>query len=181
MVGICTYSENRIYIYSCDEKDCWDYTVARISPHNFLVDLLKEDLKKPKEQGKHGLSGKKYMTGLNRITFREGKMEIIDKEGAMSNFISFTFNGILSLAFLGEDQKGNLYLKTEQREDENKEIVVEVHKFDANYKYLNTINIPLSDLWYGHPQYFVNKSGNIYNFRPSKDKLKINIFVLENN
>ncbi len=165
---------NEIYIYACDYSTCRDFIIGGTLSNNVLVSPSTEELKNLKDKGKQGLSGKKYMTGLKR--FEKGELEIKDKDSTTLKSMSFPLKEILSIKFLGEDKRENLFIKTE-RDDENKKLVVEVHKFNTDGDYLNTIQMPESNIcFWSLKNYEVNKEGTIYEFSPEKEKLRLNIF-----
>lgn len=171
--GIMHIINNEIHIYACDSITCGDFIIGRIFFNNVLVGPSVEESKRFKEEGRQGLSGRKYMTRLKR--FEEGKMEIKEKDGTTSKTVVFPLREIVSTEFLGEDSKGNAYVKTE-RNDENKELVVDVHEFDKNGNYLNTFRMPAGKFHFWSAKHvLVSKDGTIYYFRPEKDKLTINI------
>lgn len=169
---------NEIYMYACDSKTCGDFTIGRTLFNNLLVGPSDKESKRFKEKGKQGFSGKKYMTGLRR--FERGEMEIKAKDSGTSQNMSFPLREILSIKFLGEDKKGNVYVKTER--NKAKVIVVDVHKFSMNYDYLNTITMPESDVFFvPNKEYFVDKDGTIYRLLPKDDKLRLEMFLSESN
>jgi len=171
--------DNEIYIYACDSKTCGDFIVGRTLFDNLLVGLSVEETKKFKEKGKQGLSGKKFMTSLKR--FERGEMEIKEKDSPISKRMSFPLSRIFSIGYLGEDKKGNVYLETIQ-DDENKDIAVEVHKFDVNNNYHGTITMPKSYVFIAPiKDYFVSQEGVVYRFRPEEDKLRLQILFTEGN
>ncbi|MBM4135637.1 MAG: hypothetical protein FJ241_02275 [Nitrospira sp.] len=166
---------NEIYMYACDFNTCGDFIIGRVL-NNVLVGPSAEELKRFKEplKGKQGLSGKKYMTSLKR--FEKGELKIEDRESTAFKILSFPFKNILSIKFLGEDKRGDLYIKTE-RDNENQELVVEVHKFNPHGDYLGTIQMPPSNIrFWSVKNYSISKNGIIYGFLPEKDKLRLNIF-----
>lgn len=170
---------NEIYIYACDYDTCGDFLIGRTLFNNMLVGPSVEEPKRFNEKGKQGLSQKKYMTGLKR--FERGETEIKDRDGATFKIMSFPLKEILSIKFLGEDKRENLYIKTE-RDNETHELVVEVHKFNADGDYLNTIQMSPSNIhFWSVKNCEVSKDGTIYQFLPEKDRLRLNIFPYESN
>lgn len=166
---------NVIYVYDCDSKACGDIIIGRILG-NRLVGPSVGDPKRYSEAGKTGRSGKKYMTSLKR--FGKGELEIEEKQ-RQTEMLSFPLKGILSIKFLGEDKKGNFYIKTEK--DENEGVVVDVHKFNANCEYMCTFNMPDSNVFFiPIREYIITESGDIYLFLPEKDILRLNIFPSSN-
>ncbi|MDA8242432.1 MAG: hypothetical protein M0Z67_18935 [Nitrospiraceae bacterium] len=145
---------------------------------NFLVGPSAEETKTLKEKGKKGLSGKKFMTSLKR--FERGEMEIKGEDNPTFKEMSFPLKDIVSIKFMGEDKDENIYIKTEH-ENENQVLVVEVHKFNSDGDYLNTINMPESNIrFWSVRNYAVNKDGTIYQFLPEKNRLILNILPDEN-
>ncbi len=164
---------NEINFYTCDYSTCGDIIIGRTSLNDGRV-LVSKEIGFFKEKGKQGLSGKKYMTGLKR--FEKGELEIRDGGNATLKSISFPLKDILSIKFLGEDGGENFFIKTE-RDDDNKKLIVEVHKFNANGDYLNSIQMQPSDIrFWSVKNYEVSKDGTIYEFLPEKDRLRFNIF-----
>jgi len=171
--------DNEIYIYACDSNTCGDFIVGRTLFDNLLVGSSVEETKRFKEKGKGGLSGKKYMTGLKG--FEKGELEIKEKDSPISKRMSFPLSRIFSIGYLGEDKKGNVYLETIQN-DENKDIAVEVHKFDVDNDYHGTITMPKSHVFIAPiKDYFVSQEGVVYRFRPEENKLRLQIFFTEGN
>ncbi len=171
--------DNEIYIYACDSNTCGDFIVGRTLFDNLLVGPSVEETKRFKEKGKGGLSGKKYMTGLKG--FEKGELEIKEKDSTTFKAMSFPIRGIQSIEFVGEDKRVDNYLKT-ARYDENKGIVVEVHKFSFDNDYLCTITMPKSYIFFvPNREYFVNKDGTVYRLLPESDKLRLEIFQSEDN
>jgi hypothetical protein len=165
---------SEIYVYACDDHMCEDFIIGRTSLDNLLIRPSDEEAKIVKEKGKQGLSRKKYMTGLNKTV--KGDLEINDKDRASLKIMSLPIREILSIEFLGEDIKGNLFIKTD-RDDENKKLVSEVHKLNAKGDYLRTNQMPESDISYWSVRnYAISENGTLYQFLPEKDKLRLNIF-----
>jgi len=169
---------NEIYVYACDSNTCRDFIIGR-TLNNVLVGPSVEELKKLKEKGKQGISGNKYMTGLKR--FEKGELEIKDRDDAIFKIMTLPLKEIFSIEFLGEVRRGSFFIKTE-RGDENKKLVVEVHKFNTDGDYLSTIHMSESKInFWSVKNYEVGKDGTIYEFLPEKEKLRLNIFPSEGN
>ena len=119
------------------------------------------------------------MTGLKG--FEKGELEIKEKDSTTFKAMSFPIRRIQLIEFVGEDKRGDNYLKT-ARYDENKGIVVEVHKFSFDNDYLCTITMPKSYIFFvPNREYFVNKNGTVYRLLPESDKLRLEIFQSEDN
>ncbi len=107
-------------------------------------------------------------------------MEIKGEDNPTFKEMSFPLKDIVSIKFMGEDKDENIYIKTEH-ENENQVLVVEVHKFNSDGDYLNTINMPESNIrFWSVRNYAVNKDGTIYQFLPEKNRLILNILPDEN-
>jgi hypothetical protein len=170
---------NEIYVYACDtDESCGDFIIGRVIDR-VLVGLSEEEPRGYKEMGRQAFSGRKYMTKL--VGFKRSEMEMFWKESALSEKISFPFEEIQSIEFLGEDGRANVYAQT-LRSTQKMEIVVEIQKFDSHYNYLSTITVPKRDVFFvPHKEYSVSKDGTIYRFLPEDDKLRLDIFLSENN
>lgn len=69
-----------------------------------------------------------------------------------------------------------MFIKTD-RDDENKRLVSEMHKLTAEGDYLDTNQMPDSDISYWSVKnYSISEDGTMYLFSPEKDKLRLNIF-----
>ena len=83
---------NKTYIYSCDSHICKDFIIGKTA-QNKLTGPSDGEIKKVEEKGKQGLSGKKYITGLNR--FVKGELEINDKDRAALKIVSLPLTHII--------------------------------------------------------------------------------------
>ncbi|MCL5022135.1 MAG: hypothetical protein M1497_01995 [Nitrospirae bacterium] len=177
--GIMHIIDNEINMYVCDSITCGDFIIGKLSADNILVGPSVDEARRPRDQGRQGLSGRKYMTGLRR--FEEGKLELKEKDSATSKTVFFPLNNILSTEFIEEDNKENAYVVI-MRDGENEQLVVDVHKFDKEGNYLNTIQVPTGKIRFSSTKnLLVGKEGTIYRFLPEKEKLTINIFPSETN
>ncbi len=164
---------NKIYVDASDQTNMLrEFLVAEIIDSSLIVQR-DEELKKPLDKG-YGESGKRYKF-KNFIKGENVEVEIMDRDSTSSKTVSFSLEGIDSIEFFGEDQNQNFYIKTNSEEDGK--LIMEVHKFNANGDYINTIQMPKGDInFWSIKNYSIGKDGTIYQFLPEKDKLKLNIF-----
>jgi hypothetical protein len=175
--GTMHISNNEIFMYACDSRDCADYKIADISPNHLFAGMTAGS-NKVKDKGRHGLSGNKYMTRLKR--FERGELDIIGKDGLSSETLSFPLKDIVSLQFLGEDKQGKRYIKTERKGDGNK-VLTEIQKFSANDDYLSTTILSATeDFYVPNREYLLNRDGSVYRLLPEKDRLRIEIIAFDN-
>lgn len=161
-------SEN-IYIANSDQEDM---LIGRIVK-DLLVAPTKEDFSKPLRKGIHGFSGKRYFVELTK--WEKGEIEVMDSSGAITKHIELPLKGIVSIRFLQEDKKENFYIQTE-RVDSGK-ILLEVQKFDPDGTLLTTVLIPENDYSSWSVKLLsLDENGNIYQFLPTKEKGRLNIF-----
>jgi len=163
--------DNEIYIRSSDQEDI---LIGRIVKGS-LVAPTPEDISQPLQKGIHGFSGKRYFVKLVRM--EKGEIEIKDRRGT-SKTIDLPLKGIVSIAFLQEDKRGNFYIQTERVA--NGIIILEVHKFDSDGNYLSVIPIPETNYsTWGIKLLSIDENGNIYQFLPAEEKGRLNIFSPE--
>jgi hypothetical protein len=162
-----------IYVNACDPKTCADYIIARII-NGVLTPPSFEDLRKPVGKGMYGSSGRRYRVS-NFARGEKAEIEIIEKNDTPSQTIFLSLKEILSISFLGEDEKGNIYFITER--GMKNELSVEIHKFNFAGVYLKTVLMPESNIsFWSIKNYSVNSDGTIYRFLPEEDKLRLTIF-----
>jgi len=167
---------DNIYIDTCASDMCGYFLEGKIIDGLFTPPTNAEQ-KQLIEKGAYGLSGKRYLFGTTDSN--EGEIDIINTSGTTKK-ISFPLKkDALLTRFLGEDEKGNLFIESQRYEDGKH--AVEVHKLNANGDYLGSTLTPESDVFFvPNKEYSVSKEGTVYQFQPEKDKLRINIFPIEN-
>lgn len=163
--------DGNIYIRDADQEDVLIGKVIE----GILEAPTEEELAQPPEKGIHGFSGRRYLVRLLR--WEKGEVEIFDKSGTTVK-IEMPIKHIVSITFLQEDKQGNFYIQTERVEDGK--IVLEVHKFDANGNLLTVIPIPETDYsTWTIKLLSLDRNGNIYQFLPTKEKARLNVFQKE--
>lgn len=163
--------DNDIYMYTGHEKDV---NIGRISDGKLMRAFVK-DIGKI-EKGRVGVGGKRYaVKKMERGVSVEWLVK--NQDGALSRLFSFPLKDTLARAILGEDKRGDFYILTVLSKDND--LFPEVDKFNSDGDYLGTIQFPRGIPEFTSAKDFINKDGNIYNFVPEKDKLKINIFISE--
>ncbi|MFZ3136161.1 MAG: hypothetical protein WA126_02080 [Thermodesulfovibrionales bacterium] len=170
---------NNIYIDTCNYNNtCGFFLIGRILAGNILGRPSFEESKTPKVK-RIGLSGREY-TGEATKGVR-GELKIKEQGIGIYKTISLPLKNILSIQFMAEDTSGNLFVKTD-RDDENYKLVEEFHNFSANGDYLRTIKMSGSNIHFRSTKnYDLSKDGTIYQFLPETDKLRLNIFPVEEN
>ena len=162
--------DNKVYVVG---NGSGDVLIARIE-NGQLAPVSEQELQEPLQDGFLGQSGKRYITSL--IDNGNGTaIEVIERDGTKSlRFIPV--QEILSIQFLGEDSKGNSYMKTEANTDAG--ISVQISRFDANGSYLDTVPIPEHRYDFGAVKYVtIGEDGTLYQMMPAKDKLIIRSFL----
>jgi hypothetical protein len=163
---------NEVYIRTSNQEDI---LIGKII-NGSLVPPVAEDLLQPIKKGIHGFSGRRYFVRL--VRFEKGEIEIIDKGGVSVKRITLPLKGIVSISFLQEDKWGNFYVQTERVE--NEQLLLEVHKFDPNGSLITTVLIPENDyISWSVKLLSIDRDGNIYQFLPTRDKGRLNIFRKE--
>jgi hypothetical protein len=156
--------------------------IGRILPDKTLVPPSDEEKKNPKLKMKRfGLiTGKEYSgKALKASGGLRIETKIKPKNAGTVKLISFPFEGIISCQNIGEDNKGNFYLRTD-RNDENRQLVVEVHKISSEGEYVSTLGFPRERFHYSPLKIdSLSRDGTIYDFRPTKERLRITIFHAE--
>ncbi len=167
---------NKIYVDASDQTNVLrEFLIAEIIDSSLTVPR-DEELKKPIDKG-YGETGKRYKF-KNFIKGENVEVEIIDRDSASFKTVSFPLEGIDSIEFFGEDKNQNFYIKTNS--DVDGKLIMDVHKFNANGDYINTIQMPKGDInFWSVKNYSIGKDGTIYQFLPEKNKLRLNIFYNE--
>jgi hypothetical protein len=174
--GALRIMNGSIYMYTCNRKICGDIIVARIADGR-LTPPTPAEARRPLEKGTRGLSGRKYMTDMSK--FRRGLLGITGEDGKSEETISFPLKGITALKFLGEDESGNLFIKTRRRNSGAKSSIEEIQIFDAEGVLQQTVKLPehASDFW-STRNYYLTKDGAIYQFLPKTNRVTINVYEM---
>jgi len=164
--------DNKIYMRSADQEDVIIGKVVKGS----LVVPSAEELSRPIQKGIHGFSGRRYFVKLTR--WEKGEIDVIHTNGNTIKRIGLPLKGIVSISFLQEDRKGNFYIQTERVA--NEKVLLELHKFESDGNYLTTVPIPETDYdsW-TIKLLSLDENGTIYQFLPSKERGRLNIFRQE--
>ena len=127
-------------------------------------------------RGIHGASGRRYF--LRLIKGKGATVEIVQPSGVLVQSLELAQPKLLTIQFLGEDQKENFYLQTESLE--NEALILEVQKFNARGDYLTSIRIPENNyqLW-SVKLLAVDEKGTVHQFLPTRDKGKLTSFGSE--
>ncbi len=80
------------------------------------------------------------MLKKEHIKPERGLIRIFRSSGKLLRSVELKVPGLVSIDFLGEDEKGNFYIQVEKERGEG--IELEVYKFDAAGNHLATLNIP---------------------------------------
>jgi hypothetical protein len=164
----------------CDSKRmCGNAILGRIGTDKRLVNPTSEEARKPWEERKLPsgkiYKGNQYIEGYNR------ELNILDGTGIPIKTISIPSERILTRELLGEDKKGNFFFQI--RTVENEDRLYNIDEFNPAGEYLGTAQIP-GGTYYNFPaakDFIVNENGNIYNYIPEKNSLKIFIFLNQGN
>jgi len=170
--GAMKILNDSICFSACTETQCGDVVIGRIENGLLKIPFIKQ-LRKGPDDGNYGPSGKKYrVTGV--VLFREGAdMEVVEPVGAIT---TYPFRSILSIGFLGEDDAGAAYVRTERREGDK--LIVEVHKLhDGQKKSLTMVDSHIS--FWSVKNYSVDPSGVIMQFLPEEEKLRLNFYKIQ--
>jgi hypothetical protein len=160
---------NDIFMITSGQEDI---LIGRIEA-NILVAPQEEKSSAPLQKGIQGPSGKRYFIKIQRL--KSGEIEVLNKAGELIKSIPVSLPGVVSMSFLREDSEGNFYLQSERID--NKNIVLEVHKFDADGTHLSEVSIPENDYSSWSVKLLsVDDHGNINQFVPKKDRGQLNIY-----
>lgn len=161
--------DNSVYVRGSGKGDV---LIAHIE-NGKLVPPSDQELQESLQDGVLGLTGKRYVGFLQEDD--GAAIEVIETDGTKSLRV-IPVQGIVSVEFLGEDGKGNSYVKTEA--DNSGELFIAVSRFDVNGNYLDTITIPGNsyDFW-AIRQVAVGEDGTLYQMMPTEDKLILNSFT----
>ncbi|WP_201096470.1 hypothetical protein [Thiocystis minor] len=95
----------------------------------------------------------------------------IDYPDGRSVTASLPKSGVIGAEFLGEDQGGNFYVKTEAEQDDS--IAIDVLVFDPNGRHQSTIAIPDEEYHYWSMRSaVVTGSGEVFNMAPGSDHVR---------
>ena len=160
---------NSIYVRGSGRGDV---LIAHIESGK-LVSPSEQELQEPLQDGILGQGGKRYATSLTTIE-NGAAVGVIERDGTESALV-IPLQEVLSIQFLGEDGKGNSYVKTAA--DNGGGISVAVSRFDTNGNYLDTIPIPGNSYDFWAIKYVtLGEDGTIYQMMPAEDKLILNSF-----
>ena len=152
-----------------------DVLVARIDEKGKLISPSAQELNEPLQDGSWGQSGKRYVPFPKNDEVGGAAIEVIERDGTRSLRV-IPIEKVLSVQFLGEDGKGNSYVKTTASTDAG--ISVEVSRFDAQGNYLDRMTIPGDSYAFYAVKYIaVGENGAVYQMMPSSDKLILRSFL----
>lgn len=160
--------DNNVYVRGDGRGDV---LIAHVE-NGQLAPPSKLESQKPLQDGIMGKGGKRFIAFPKDNEIRGPAIEVIQTDGTKS-LIVIPDQKILSIEFLGEDEKGNSHFQTEAPAGDV--ISVAVSRFDANGNYIDTIPIPGNsyDFW-AIKQIAVGEDGTLYQMMPTKDKLILN-------
>lgn len=158
--------DDRVYIEGGGRGDV---LIARINDKGRLTSPSAQELNEPLQDGSWGQSGKRYVPFPKNDVVGGAAIEVIERDGTRSLRV-IPIEKVLSVQFLGEDGKGNSYVKTAASSDAG--ISVEVSRFDAHGNYLDRMTIPGDSYAFYAVKYIaVGENGSVYQMMPAKDKL----------
>ncbi|HBB56665.1 MAG: hypothetical protein UU18_C0009G0027 [Parcubacteria group bacterium GW2011_GWB2_40_8] len=153
--------------------------------NSYLVSSTSGNLesKSEKVNGVIGNSGKRYYVAVNFISpegtvipveSRKGLVEIINQSGNKEKIITIEIDGLQTIAFLGEDQSGNIHIQTETRDKTG--LKLQVHKYDSTGNLLTTLDIRNGDYTtIGMVKLLhIDQTGDIWQVAPGKSNLLVN-------
>jgi hypothetical protein len=112
---------------------------------------------------------KKYR--ISNFELRVGAdVEVIDANKAVTTYL---FKKILSIQFMGEDDRGAFYIKTEL-DDESGNLAVEVHRLERGY--IKTVRMLPSKIDTWSIKKYDATWGVITQFLPEQDRLRLNFY-----
>ena len=140
------------------------------------LQTLPEGLNAVSEAGQLGTSGRAYLANVDSngrsasLAVAQGGQILIEKD--------IPLQGILSVEFLGEDQSGNFYAKTEaEREGQ---LVVEVSRFSPEGDYLASMTVPGMDYaFWSMRTVSIDSGGRVHQMMPGKDALTLSTYEFQ--
>lgn len=117
------------------------------------------DLRSENNVGYFGQGGERFVPAIDRDN-RVGEIEI-DRPDGSRTLVSAPFDNLLSLEFLGQDERGRFHVKAET--DEGDAIGVKVAAFDDSGSHLRTIDLDPADYdFFAIRTVAVNSLGDVF-------------------
>ncbi|MFQ3633559.1 hypothetical protein [Roseiflexus sp.] len=120
-------------------------------------------------------SGRLY--AVRKVDPTRGIVEVVDAKGTSMQAISVVVPQLASIRFLQEDAAGTIYVQVERNMPEGTGVLLEVHTFDVQGRFICRIPIPENEYETWTVKLLdVGVDGSIYQFIPQFDGSHLNVF-----
>ena len=151
-----------------------EYEVGRMVKEELRTGLSKTE----PVRGMTGAGGALYRVRMESKD--RGEVVIVSKDRNATRTMRLNLPRLVSIVFLGEDVKENIYLQVEQTRPEGKGINLRVLKMDPEGNVTASIdNIPNNYASWTACLLRVNDKGEIYQMLPTEDAVELNMWKLQ--